>query len=148
MANTRVQLEVEEWIRGNWLPIQFGQLFRKKQLKLVSGGSFEFDAVSEDGKIALVISTSGARTSGGKQGSGKIMKIRADLYFLLLVHAKTRALIFTERDMYEQFKKEQDAGRTPGEIKSYLAKIPDKLRQKLEASRRTSIAEVTSSKHL
>ena len=70
MADTRVQLEVEDWVRENWMKEKYGQQFHRKRVKLVSGGVFDFDAVSEDKTIGACISTSGAnlywKTCSGK----------------------------------------------------------------------------------
>lgn len=63
MADTRIQLEVEDWVRRNWMPTQYGSKFSRERLPLRSGGVFDFDAVSEDRSIVGTISTSGARTS-------------------------------------------------------------------------------------
>ena len=61
MADTRVQLEVEEWVRLNRL--------HRERVRLTSGGVFDFDAVSEDQKIV-------ATTSTGKLAVGKLVKRR------------------------------------------------------------------------
>src|SRR6266404_9696240 len=65
MAHTGVQLEVEDWVRREWLPQEFGQRFSRERLKLTPGGFFDFDAVSADEKIVASISTSAARTATG-----------------------------------------------------------------------------------
>ncbi len=52
MADTRIQIQVEDWIRRNWMPKKFGQKFHRERLQLSSGGVFDFDAVSADNKIA------------------------------------------------------------------------------------------------
>ena len=44
MADTRVQLEVEDWARENWMRQQFSHNFYRNRLKLASGGFFDFDA--------------------------------------------------------------------------------------------------------
>ena len=51
MADTRAQGKVEAWVRNEWLPREFGQQFLKAKIQLSSGGKFEFDAVSSDGKF-------------------------------------------------------------------------------------------------
>lgn len=86
MANTRVQSEAEDWIRREWLPGKFGARFRRERLRLLSGRVFDFDGVSEDDRIAVTISTGAAKTAGGKQGSGKLMKIRSGI----AVHFRTQ----------------------------------------------------------
>lgn len=88
MADTRIQLEVEDWVRRNWMPPQFGTRFSRERLQLRSGGVFDFDAVSEDHSIVATISTSGSRTSGGNNAVGKLLKLRSDMLFLTMVEAK------------------------------------------------------------
>ena len=79
MADTRIQLEVEDWVRRNWMPAHFGTKFSRERLPLRSGGVFDFDAVSDDRSIVATISTSGSKTSGGKHAVGKILKLRSDI---------------------------------------------------------------------
>lgn len=135
MADTRIQLEVEDWVRRNWMPTQYGAKFSRERLPLRSGGVFDFDAVSEDHSIVATISTSGARTSSRNQGSGKIHKLRSDMLFLTMVEAKRRVMILTERDMCDQCEKEFAGGRVPPEIEFVCAVIPDDLRVRLIAAR-------------
>ena len=81
MADTRVQLEVEDCVRREWMPNYFGKRFRRERLELSSGGVFDFDAVSDDESMVATISTSGAKTASGKQAVGKLLKIRSDMFF-------------------------------------------------------------------
>lgn len=143
MADSRVQLEAEDWVRTRWLPQRFGQSFDKKRLLLVSGGVFEFDAVSTDRAIVASISTSGATTARGKNAVGKFMKIRSDMYFLMLVDAPRRVVVLTEADMFEACQKENEAGRIPDCIEFVHAQIPNELRTLLTASRLTASLEVS-----
>src|SRR3981081_4515175 len=78
MADTRIQLEVEDWVRRNWMAPTFGMKFSRERLSLRSGGVFDFDAVNEDHSVVATISTSGSKTSGGKNAVGKILKLRSD----------------------------------------------------------------------
>src|SRR3989442_1221168 len=116
MAHTGVQLEVEDWVRREWLPREFGQKFNRERLKLTSGGVFDFDSVSEDGRIVASISTSAARTARGKLGVGKLAKIRADMLFLLMASCDRRLLVLTDETMFQQLHKEMSAGRVPPSI--------------------------------
>ena len=141
MADTRIQLEVEDWVRRNWMPSEFGAKFSRERLRLRSGGVFDFDAVSEDHSIVATISTSGAKTSGGKHAVGKILKLRSDMLFLTMVNAKRRIIILTERDMCDQCEKEAAGGRVPPEIEFVCAIIPDDLRSRLVAARLTASRE-------
>lgn len=135
MADTRVQLEVEDWVRRSWMHTHFGVRFSRERLPLRSGGVFDFDAVSDDRAIVATISTSGSKTAGGKNAVGKILKLRSDMLFLTLVEAKRRVIVLTERDMYDQCEKEMSGGRVPREIEFVCAKIPDELRTRLITSR-------------
>ena len=65
MANTRVQSEVEEWVRSNWMPEHLGIESSRRDLVLASGGKCSFDAVSVDGKVVAMISTSSHLPTGG-----------------------------------------------------------------------------------
>jgi hypothetical protein len=135
MADTRIQLEVEDWVRRNWMRSEFGMRFSRERIRLRSGGVFDFDAVSEDHTIVATISTSAFKTQAGKNGVGKMLKMHSDMLFLTMVEARRRIIVLTERDMYDQCKKEADGGRVPPEIEFVCAVIPDELRIRLSAAR-------------
>lgn len=141
MADTRTQLEVEDWVRRNWMQTHFRARFSRERLPLRSGGVFDFDAVSEDGSIVATISTSGSKTSGGKNAVGKILKLRSDMLFLTLVEAKRRVIVLTEKDMHDQCLKEAAGGRVPKEIEFVCASIPDELRNRLIRARANASEE-------
>lgn len=135
MADTRVQLEVEDWVRRNWMQSQYGTSFFRERLPISSGGVFDFDAVSHDRKIVATISTSGSKTSGGKHAVGKILKLRSDMLFLTMVQAERRIVVLTEQDMCDQCEKEAAGGRVPPEIEFVCALIPEDLRARLVGAR-------------
>lgn len=141
MADTRVQLEVEDWVRQQWMPQHFGMNFYRERLKVRSGGVFDFDAVSADKSIVATISTSGAKTSGGNYAVGKILKIRSDMLFLTMVDAKRRIVVLTERDMYDQCLKEAQGGRVPPEIEFAFAPLCDEINARLMAARQACSTE-------
>jgi hypothetical protein len=66
MAGSSIQLEVEDWVRRNWMPSHFGIRFSHERLPLRSSGIFDFNAVSEDYSVVATISTGGSKTAGGK----------------------------------------------------------------------------------
>ena len=132
MADTRVQLEVEDWVREKWMAVKFGCNFYRNRLSLTSGGVFDFDAVSQDGKNAACISTSGVKTARGKHAVGKLLKIRSDMLFLLLAKGpERRTIVLTESDMLDVCSKEKAGGRVPQEIDFILAELPDEVRKNL-----------------
>jgi hypothetical protein len=143
MADTRCQLECEDWVRQGWMPQRFGQNFHRDRVRLTSGGFFDFDAVSADGTVIATISTSGAKTSGGKHATGKVMKLRSDMLFLLLASPRQALMILTERDMFELCEREKHAGRTPRNIEFHHVALPDDLVAKLEIARQASSDEVS-----
>lgn len=143
MADTRVQLEVEDWVRRDWMRKEYGCEFHRERLRLSPGGVFDFDAVSDDRIFAATISTSSARTASGKLGVGKKMKIRSDIYFLRLSEASRKVVVFTERDMYDEWAKEKEAGRVPKDIEFALAALPQNLDAKLQRARKKASDEVT-----
>lgn len=143
MADTRVQVEAERWVRTVWLPKQFAQAFHQSQHALEPGGKFVFDGISEDGAMVVTVSTSCARTANGRRGAGKIQKIRADALFLQMSGAKRQLLVFTQRDMFELCVREQSNGRLPRSIECHLAELPSDLQIRLEAARLASSLEVS-----
>lgn len=143
MADSGVQREVEDWIRREWMPRTFGKSFSCRQVSLTSGGAFMFDAVSVDGKVVANISTSGSRTARGRFASGKIYKVRSDIYFLLLSTADRKLVLLTEQDMNEWWLEERKKGRVPECIEFWHVRIPDDLNQRLEDSRGNASDEVS-----
>jgi|ERR1039457_4396283 hypothetical protein len=141
MADTRMQLEVEDWVRRNWMGEQYGTTFSRERLRLRSGGVFDFDAVSPDRSIVATISTSGRKTSTGKNGTGKMLKLRSDMLFLTMVDAERRIIVLTERDMCEQCESELESGRVPPEIEFVCAVLPDEMRTRLIAARQKASDE-------
>jgi hypothetical protein len=148
MADTRVQLEIEDWVREFWMAERFGRPFFRNRIKLSSGGYFDFDAVSEDKTIAACISTSGAQTSSGKNAVGKMMKLRSDMLFLMMAEGLTqRLMILTDETMHVCCEKEMRGGRVPREITFVHAEIPEALRTKLLSARQLAAREVMPEKN-
>lgn len=144
MADTRVQVEVEDWVRDIWMREKYGVRFYRNRLPLTCGGVFDFDAVSEDHKIAACISTSGGKTARGKLAVGKLLKLRSDILFLLLAkEPKTRLIVLTEFDMFDQCLKEKKGGRVPPEIDFVVSELPTDLKGKLTAAREVASKEVS-----
>jgi hypothetical protein len=144
MADTRVQGIIENWVRYAWMPVEFGRGFEKKKCKLVSGGFFEFDAVSEDGAIVACISTSQCRTARGKHAVGKVMKLRSDMLWLSeAADVSRRLLVLTEEDMLDYCQKQRAAGRLPRCIELVGVPLPPDLAAQLVEARRNASVEVS-----
>lgn len=145
MADTSAQHSAEKWVVTRFLPERFkGTSFLGRKLTLEWGGQFAFDAVSEDGKIVALISTSAARTAGGKPAVAKFQKLKADaLYLLNVIGAEELIMIFTEDSMLRHFEKEQKSCRFPPEIKFMLATLPEDIHSRVLASRKIASAETS-----
>jgi hypothetical protein len=62
-----------------------------------------------------------------------MLKIRSDMFFLLLAQTERRLVILTERDMYDQCLKEIAGGRVPKSIEFMHAELPPNCRPALMA---------------
>lgn len=142
MANTSYQHVVERWVRDTWMPAAFRASFAPRKLPLRSGGHFDFDAVSPDGRIVANISTSSHRLASGKHGVGKVMKLRSDMLFLLLAECERRLVVLTEADMYAWWQGEIGRGRVPREIELVHAPIPEEMAIELRRARARASDEV------
>jgi hypothetical protein len=127
MANSHIQLEVEKWVRQDWMPNNYEIKFRRERLRLFPGGLFDFDAVSEDDKIVANISTSSGITAGVKNPAGKAQKLRTDMLFLTMAQAQKKLIVLTERDMFDLSQREKHHGREPSEINSLIIELPPTL---------------------
>lgn len=78
MANTLYLKRVVEDVVRQHLAQQFGVPFESRELTLVTGGTHEFDAVSEDGRVVASIKSTSGKTSGGKLPSGEIRAAQAE----------------------------------------------------------------------
>jgi hypothetical protein len=141
MADTRTQVEVEERVRRNWMPSHFGMTFSRERLPLRSGGVFDFDAVSGDRFIGGTISTSGSKTSGGKNAVGKTLQLCSDILFLTLIDTRRRVVVLSERDRFDPCQKEGAGGRVPHKIEFVCAVIPDDLRARRMRARSKASGE-------
>jgi hypothetical protein len=125
------------------MPAVFKQPFYRERVQLTSGGVFDFDAVSADQTIIASISTSGSRTASGKHATGKMMKLRSDILYLLMTKATRRLVILCETDMYDCCQRELAAGRLPKEVEFLHAPLPNDLAERLFAARQIGSNEVS-----
>jgi hypothetical protein len=118
--STLATKDVENWIRNEFLSKKYHQTFSKRKLGVQSGGEFECDAVSEDGKIVCFISTSSSKTD-----TGVIAKIRDNAFWAVSLSEKPQEIVFafTEKSMVELVKQEKENGRFPKHIKTLLVKV-------------------------
>ena len=142
MADTTSMNRAEAFVR---LKV-FGPKYSARRLLLRWGGNFAFDAVSPDGKTVALISTSAARTAGGNLATGKIKKLIADALFLIFAaRVKRRVMVFTERSMFAEFRKYQEAGRFPPGIELIHFPLPRSHRERVRDARLVSRRELGGS---
>ena len=89
------------------------------------------------------ISTSSGITSGGKNPSGKIQKLRADMLFLLMTNVDKRLIVLTEKSMYDLCLKEKANGRVPQEVEFVLVELPETLAAALHNAKSIASKEVS-----
>jgi hypothetical protein len=129
MANSTIATkDVENWIRKEFLPQKYSQAFAKRKLGVQSGAEIEFDAVSEDGTIVCIISTSPVKTADGQFDTGALANVREKALWTISLNEKPETIVFacTDKSMLELVKKEKDNGRFPKQIKTVLVKLPEK----------------------
>ncbi len=146
MADSKVQRQAEVWIRETWLPAKYERPFIKGKLPLAPGGQFEFDGISDDGSIAVAISTNGGLTTGGRKASSKLHKLRADVLFLMMARVARRVLVLADRRMYEIAIDEKQKGRLPHEIEIEHAELPSDMRAALLAAQLEASDEMATVK--
>jgi hypothetical protein len=124
--------DVENWIRNEFLTKKYHQAFSKQKLGVQSGGEFECDAVSEDGKIVCFISTSSSKTTSEKPGADELAKVRSNAFWAGSLSEKPQEIVFafTDKSMIELIKQEKESGRFPKHIKTILVKLPAELEGK------------------
>ncbi len=123
--STTATKDVENWIRNEFLPKKYGQAFTKRKLGVQSGAQIEFDAVSEDGTIVCIISTSPVKTGDGLFDTNVLTKVREKALWTISLNEKPETIVFacTDKLMLELVKKEKDHGRFPKHIKTVLVKV-------------------------
>ena len=147
MADTSAQKRAELWIVRHFMPQRFdGLAFEEQRVPLVWGGQFAFDAVSADRSIVGLVSTSAAKTSGSKQATAKIQKLKCDTFYLTNVAVPCRKLlVFSEQSMLEHFQKDVRAGRFPKDIELIHAELPPEILADVHTARLEAQREVSPS---
>lgn len=143
MADTSLLgAEVEDAVRAE-LCRELGVDFVKKKLTLKSGGQFNFDAVSPDGRIVVSIKSSRGTTRGGKPTTGAIKAAVADLYYLSLVDADRRILVVTDQGFFERLSHDLQQRIAPGLELKHI-QLPPELDGKVNATLRRASDEMRS----
>jgi len=142
MANTTyLKTTVEPFVRSA-LRAEFGVEFRSRVVTLLTGGSHEFDAVSDDGQVVAAIKSASGKTSGGKNPSGKIKDAEAELYYLTLVNARTRILVLTNQEFYGILQARL-RGRLAAGLSLKLVGLPPEMTEEVRRIQREASAEVS-----
>lgn len=148
MANTaKLRYLIEPYVRSELEKIYIGHIFTEKRLPLrkKKDGTYayhNFDAVSDDNSIIASIKSHSWFTSGGKLPSGKIGQIYQSIYFMNLVEAKTKLMIFTDYETYERFK-EYSNGKLDDNIEIKYIKLSDDLNRICIEIRNAASEEMT-----
>lgn len=142
MADTTyLTREVEDYVRSE-LAQRFDQPISKARIKLRTGGSHEFDAVSSDGTVVASVKSASGRTSGGRAPAGKIKDSIAELYYLSLVEAPTRLLVLTTPEFFDIFRRTTEGAVADG-IEVVCIPLPPEMQQQVDAVKRKASEEVS-----
>ena len=126
-----------------FLPEHFGGVFSRQRMPLVTGGDHSFAAVSADRRIVGTITTAAAAGPAGKLAVGKLNKVRADLYFLLLAEADKKFLVDVQPIMHQFLIAEQaEYKRIPADVEIIHADLPTELADLLRAAQQAASAEM------
>jgi len=83
---------------------EFGTCFREKPLTLTTGYQRRFDLVSEDSKVVGEIKTD--KYTEKAYENTRLPRAMLACRYLELVDADAKLLVFTNRQLYERFKKD------------------------------------------
>lgn len=134
MANTaKLRYLIEPYVRSELEKIYLGNIFTEKRLPLhkKKDGTYayhNFDAVSDDNSIIASIKSHSWLTSGGNLPSGKIGQIYQSIYYLSLVTAEKKLMIFTDLETYERFS-EFSNGKLGDGIEIKYIKLSEELQR-------------------
>ena len=132
---------MESYVRKE-LGHEYGVNFIPRTMTLTTGGTHEFDAVSEDGQIVAAIKSASGKTARGKNPSGKIKDSLAELYFLSLVQAGSRLLVLTNSEFHSILSRQLQARLAPG-ISLKLVPLPDEIQKEVERVQSLASREVS-----
>lgn len=144
MADTTYLKRVVERTVRDALAKEFGTRFQPRVLALTTGGTHEFDAVSEDGRIVASIKAASGKTARGKNPSGKIKDSIAELYFLSLADAPIRMLVLTSPEFHAIMSRVL-AGRLADGLSVKLVPLPQDVQERAEGIYRAASEEVSRS---
>ena len=142
MADTTYLKRVVEPFVREALAKEYGQRFVSRVLRLSSGGTHEFDAVSNDGRIVASIKSASGNTARGRIPSGKIKDSIAELYFLCLVSAPMRVLVLTSPEFYKILSRKL-VGRLADGLSLRLVSLPQEIQDQVERIQRVASEEVS-----
>jgi len=142
MADTSLLKTVVEPYVCGVLQQEYGRPFGPKRLTLASGGSHEFDAVSDDGQNVASVKAASGRTSGGNNPSGKIKDAEAELYYLTLANGTERILVVTDPEFYEILTRRL-RGRLASGLSLKLVPLPLEIMIQVQKIRNWASAEVS-----
>jgi hypothetical protein len=144
VANTATQNKIRRWIADEWVPKNLGINLTSRDVRLSTGGAIHLKTVSTDGNAIITTTTSRAETPSGPEGRGKLSKVRADLYFVLLAQGIKRSILLcTQQSMFNLLKREIGEGRISRNTEIHLVTLPENLREQLNEAQTRASAEVT-----
>ena len=125
---TKIKTVIEPYVRG-WLATQFpGHMFEERPIQLTSGGSYVFDAVSEDNAIVAAILSNRAVTRTGRENTGGVRKALTELSYLKAVPADVEKLMVFTDDNFCQLVQHRATRLGRETIKMIVCMLPPRLK--------------------
>jgi hypothetical protein len=134
IANSNgIKTEIEPAIRA-WLADEFeGAVFEERQVRLPSGGSYKFDAVSKDGRFAAAIVCARAIKGTKKENTVGLKTALTELERLKALDRNVcTMMIFTDLDFSTLVQRRSSRLRV-GHIKFLVCPLPDATQERLNA---------------
>ncbi len=133
MADTSYIKKVIEPYVQEWMAMELGSPpLAEKELPLISGGSYRFDAVDPKSEIVGAILSNRAITVNGNENTGGVRKALNDVQSLwLLPNDPDRYMVFTNPDFCDLIKRRSRRFRG-GEIRWLICPLPLELQKGLD----------------
>ena len=129
---TAIKTRIEPYVR-QWLSLQFpGRVFTERQVTLVSGSHYRFDAVSEDNQIVAAILSNRPKTRTGRENTGGVRKAMDDIGWLQeLPENVSKIMIFTDSGFRDLIRKRSER-KGMDDIRMMVCSLPKDLAELLQ----------------
>lgn len=129
---TKIKTVIEPYVR-NWLSEQFPKhIFEEKPIRLMTGESYTFDAVADDGTVVAAILCNRAKTRTGRENTGGVRKALTEISYLKATPEAVKiVMVFTDGDFCQLIQRRASRlGTQP--IQMMVCRLPPRLEAELK----------------